>query len=183
MSENSNGEKKWWAKGLLFENCSCQVVCPGHVSFRNLCTHERCLGHWCIHLEEGKFDDTPLNDLNAVILFDSPQLMFDGGWTEVIYIDERADQAQRRALEDILTGKVGGPWAVLSRFVSNWLETQFFPIHFEDQGRRKRMWIEGVFEILAQFFVLFEIQIGRSLIRRLAKMLQSVRFANLPGTV
>jgi hypothetical protein len=146
MSENPDIDVKWWASGLLFENCSCQVVCPGHFSFRNLCTHERCIGHWSIHIDEGKFDTTALGGLNVIVLFNSPQLMFEGGWVEIIYIDERANPAQRNALELILTGKVGGPWAVLNRFVSTQLETQFFPIHFEDEGRRKRMWIEGIFE-------------------------------------
>jgi len=37
--ESSQG---WFARGLLFENCSCQIVCPGHVHFDQLCTHERC---------------------------------------------------------------------------------------------------------------------------------------------
>ncbi len=31
----------WWARGLLFENCSCAVVCPGHFHFSQKCTHER----------------------------------------------------------------------------------------------------------------------------------------------
>ncbi len=26
----------WRAKGLLFENSNCQLVCPGHMSFRIL---------------------------------------------------------------------------------------------------------------------------------------------------
>jgi hypothetical protein len=146
MSNNINPESKWWAKGLLFENCNCQIVCPGHVSFKQLCTHVRCLGHWSFHIEEGKFGDVSLDDLNVVILYDCPQQMFEGGWTELIYIDERADEAQRRAIERILTGEAGGPWAVLSRFVSKRLDTRFLPIRFDDQGRKKKMWVEGIFD-------------------------------------
>jgi len=33
----------WHARGLLFENCSCQLVCPGHMHFSQPCTQERCL--------------------------------------------------------------------------------------------------------------------------------------------
>lgn len=146
MSDLLNPEKKWRARGLLFENCNCQVVCPGHVSFKQLCTHERCLGHWSIHIEEGEFGGVSLDDLNVVILYNGPQQMFSGGWTEMLYIDERGSAAQRQAVENILTGKAGGPWVVLSRFVSKRLETRFLPIHFEDQGRRKKMWVEGLFD-------------------------------------
>src|SRR5262249_59594081 len=28
----------WWARGLLFENCSCTLVCPGHLHFSQNCT-------------------------------------------------------------------------------------------------------------------------------------------------
>lgn len=64
----------------------------------------------------------------------------------MLYIDERASAAQRQAIENILKGQVGGPWVVLSRFVSQRLETRFLPIHFEDQGRRKKMWVDGLFD-------------------------------------
>jgi hypothetical protein len=104
------------------------------------------MGHWSIHIEEGEFGGVSLNDLNVVILYNGPQQMFSGGWTEMLYIDERATAAQRKAVENILTGQVGGPWVVLSRFVSKRLETRFLPIHFEDQGRRKKMWVEGLFD-------------------------------------
>lgn len=146
MKDTTNSEKKWWLKGLLFENCNCQIVCPAHVSFKQLCTHERCMGHWSIHIDEGKFGDIALNDLNVIILYDTPQLMFTGGWIETMYIDVRADEAQRQALERILTGQAGGPWVILSRFVEKRNVTRYLPIHFEDQGRKKRMWVDGLFD-------------------------------------
>lgn len=36
---------RWWVEGLLVENCNCQIVCPGHVHFDQLCTHDRRLGY------------------------------------------------------------------------------------------------------------------------------------------
>ena len=64
----------WHIHGLLFENCSCQLVCPAHISFKQNCTNERCTGHWSLHIDEGRYDDTLLNGLNAVIclLYTSP---------------------------------------------------------------------------------------------------------------
>src|SRR5512143_2537473 len=139
-------ELRWWARGLLFENCNCQLICPGHMSFKQLCTHERCRGHWAMHLDDGRLEETSLSGFNVVILFDAPQQMFAGGWTTAMYIDERANEQQRYKIEQILSGQVGGPWSVLARFVAQRLETQFLPIHFEDAGRIKRMWIEGIFD-------------------------------------
>lgn len=137
----------WWARGTLFENCNCQLLCPGHLSFKQLCTHERCLGAWALHVEEGRHGDVSLDGLNSVILWDSPRHMIAGSWTTAFFLDDRADDGQRRALQSILAGDAGGPWGVLARFVARRLETQFVPIRFEDAGRKKRMWIEGVLDV------------------------------------
>ncbi len=146
MSDLAKTARKWWAKGLLFENCNCQILCQGHISFKQLCNHERCFGHWSIHIDKGEFEDVILGDLNVIILYDTPQLMSTFGWIETIYIDERANEAQRQAIEHILMGQEGGPWAVLSRFVEKRHPTRYLPIHFEDLGRKKRMWIDGIFD-------------------------------------
>ena len=72
--------------------------------------------------------------------------MYEGRWREVIYFDELSTSEQRQALETIFTGKAGGPWQVLARFVGNQLESRIVPLRYEDAGRDKRMWIEGIFE-------------------------------------
>lgn len=134
----------WFARGLLFENCTCQLVCPGHMHFSQACTHERCLGYWAIRVDEGRFGDVTLDGRRAFVAFDSPQRMMDGGWTEVIIVDDEATGAQRDALDRILRGDAGGPWAVLGRFVSRRLETRTAPILFTDEGTTHRAEIPGL---------------------------------------
>jgi hypothetical protein len=136
----------WRAQGLLFENCNCQLVCPGHVHFSQFCTHERCIGYWAVRFDEGAFGNVPLAGLRAVIAYDTPSHMIDGGWTEIIVIDEGASGEQRRAVEAILDGTAGGPWAVLARFVGKRLPTRFLPIELVDEGTTKRVRIPGVLE-------------------------------------
>jgi hypothetical protein len=136
----------WHARGLMFENCSCQLVCPGHMHFSNACTHERCVGYWAIRIDEGQFGEVPLSGLKAFIAFDSPQHMIEGNWTEVVIIDEAATSEQRVALETILTGRAGGSWGLLAKFVSRWLETRFLPIEFSEEDATKRARIPGLLE-------------------------------------
>ena len=136
----------WWAEGLLFENCNCQTVCPGHVHFDQYCTHERCRGWWAIRFDDGALDGVPLGGTSAVVAYDSPQHMIDGGWTEVILIDAAASEPQRRAIETILTGEGGGPWAVLARFVGLRLPTRVLPIRIDDDERFKRITVGDVLE-------------------------------------
>ncbi|NJD91418.1 MAG: DUF1326 domain-containing protein [Geobacter sp.] len=135
----------WSGQGLLFENCNCQIICPAHLSFKQNCTLERCLGYWAIRFEDGFYGDTPLAGQMALILWDSPQRMFDGGWTEKICLSVDADAAQREALETIFTGRAGGPWAILAKFVATWLETETVVFNFEDDGRTKNLSVDGLF--------------------------------------
>jgi hypothetical protein len=136
----------WWARGLLFENCSCQLVCPGHVHFQQLCTHHRCVGYWAIRVDQGAFGTVRLDGVKAVVVYDAPQHMITGNWTEGLIIDEAADPEQCRAMEAILSGSAGGPWAVLSRFVGRWLDVRILPVDIHEDDTTKRLSIAGVLE-------------------------------------
>ena len=128
----------WYARGLIFENCSCTLVCPGHMHFSQNCTHDRCKGYWALRFDEGAFGGVPLAGMRALVAFDTPQRMIDGGWMQTIIIDEQASAAQRRALETILMGQAGGPWEKLAAFVATRQPTEFRAIAFEDDGPVKR---------------------------------------------
>jgi hypothetical protein len=141
-----NDIPKWYAKGLLFENCNCSIICPCHASFKQNATNERCTGYWAIRFHEGAYGDISLAGLCVVILYDAPQRMYEGNWTESIYLDESADACQREALETILKGRAGGPWEILGRFAGTWLETRTVAFNFRDEGYKKSLTVKGLFE-------------------------------------
>jgi hypothetical protein len=128
----------WYARGLMFENCACALVCPGHMHFSQNCTHERCKGYWAIRVDEGIYGNVSLAGTRVVIAFDTPQRMIDGGWLQTIIIDDSASGPQRHALETILMGHAGGPWSKLAAFVVTRQPTEFRAIVFEDEGPVKR---------------------------------------------
>lgn len=138
--------ESWWVNGLLYENCNCQLLCPAHVSFRQRCETDPCSGFWGIHVAKGRYGALALGPQEAVVLYESPALMHDGGWTVQLCLDAVADAAERGALERILAGEVGGPWGVLAKFVAKRLDTRVLPFRFENQGPVKRLRIEGVLE-------------------------------------
>jgi len=146
MSQTDDMSVSWWARGLLFENCSCQAICPGHVHFDQLCYHDRCVGYWAVRFDEGKFDGVDLSGTKAVIGYDSPPHMIDGDWTESLLIDAAASPAQRHAVEAILAGRAGGPWAILARFVGRRLPTRYLAIDIEEGDKTRRVAVEGVLE-------------------------------------
>ena len=136
----------WWAEGLLFENCNCAAVCPGHIHFSQKCTHEVCRGFWAIRFEAGRAGDADLAGVDAVVVYEAPQVMVDGGWKQVIIVSDRAEAGQRRAIEEIISGVRGGPWEVLSRFVSDGLPTRTAPVTIEDAPGRKSVTVTGILE-------------------------------------
>jgi hypothetical protein len=146
MSEPTESAVAWWARGLIFENCSCQAICPGHVHFDQTCYNERCIGYWAIRVDEGDFGGVDLAGVRAVVAYDCPPHMIDGDWVEGLLIDEGAGAAQRRAIEAILDGSAGGPWAVLASFVGTRLETRHVPILIEDGEKSKRVAIDGILD-------------------------------------
>ena len=137
MSTDDPIPHSWWARGLLFENCSCTLVCPGHMHFSQNCTHQRCKGFWAVRFDDGAFGRTALAGAKAVIAFDSPQRMIDGGWLQSIIIDA-ATRDQQTAVETLLTGNAGGPWAKLAQFVGTQRPAEFRRIEFGDEGGTKR---------------------------------------------
>ena len=139
--------RDWTAEGLLFENCNCTAVCPGHIHFSQKCTHNVCKGFWAIRFEAGQVDrpaPVDLAGIDAVIVYETPQVMVDGGWKQLIIVSDHATNDQRRAVEDIITGVRGGPWEVLARFVAEPLPTRTAPIRIEDGPGRKSVTIAGL---------------------------------------
>lgn len=146
MSQAAETAVAWWARGLIFENCSCQAICPGHVHFDQLCYNDRCVGYWAMRFDDGEFDGVDLAGTKAIVAYDCPPHMIDGDWTESILIDAAASAAQRDAIETILTGGAGGPWAILAGFVGTQLETRYVPIEIQEGDNTKRVVAEGVLE-------------------------------------
>jgi hypothetical protein len=66
MNDPDAGRQSWWAKGLLVENCNCQVVCPGHVHFSQDCTYERCRGFWAV-LVDAAADDAQRGAVETIL--------------------------------------------------------------------------------------------------------------------
>ncbi len=136
----------WWAEGLLFENCNCTAVCPGHIHFSQKCTHEVCHGFWAIRFDGGRVGEVDLAGVDVVVVYETPQVMVDGGWKQVIIVSDRAGVAQRRAVEEILTGMRGGPWEILARFVGDGRPTRIARIRIEEAPERKSVTVKGVLE-------------------------------------
>jgi hypothetical protein len=105
----------WNIKGTYVEACDCEAVCP--CIFWSPPTNGTCTVMIGWHIDQGSFEDTRLDDLNAALLAHSPGHMKDGNWKVALYVDERADEAQNQALMGIFSGQAGGHIANLGPLI------------------------------------------------------------------
>ena len=137
----------WNLVGEYFENCSCDILCPCLTSsLLGRADTERCRVPLVIHINEGEKDGLSLDGLNVVLVADSPAVMAEGGWRVALYVDERADDSQRAALGEILSGAAGGPPAALAPLIGEQLGVKFVPIHYTANGGHKRVEVPGIME-------------------------------------
>ena len=102
------------------------------------------------NIVEGHLNDTPLAGLNWAALYKWPGEIKDGNGKRQIVIDERADEAQRIALEKIISGEAGAPlsnlFSVFASTCAEFYKTMFLPIDLEAnfELRTARVDIPGV---------------------------------------
>ena len=101
----------WRLNGQVLVACNCDWGCP--CNFNAPPTTGKCEGGWTWHVENGAYGDTPLDGLNFSVYVNWPGAIHEGNGEALILIDERADAAQRTAIEALVSGTIGGPWQVL----------------------------------------------------------------------
>src|SRR3954452_25380916 len=101
----------WELKGTVVVACNCDSGCP--CNFNALPTTGNCEGTWTWHVERGNFGETSLDDLNFNVCVNWPGAIHEGNGEALILVDERSDEAQRKAIEALVGGDGGGPWGRL----------------------------------------------------------------------
>src|ERR1043165_3385936 len=94
----------WKVAGELEEACSCNAPCP--CWFTSLPSRMTCNGAQIVFIKKGHYGKTPLDGLAVAEYVKSPEgkSMFEsfGNWNlEYVYIDERANDEQRKALAEL----------------------------------------------------------------------------------
>jgi hypothetical protein len=124
---------RWLFKSETYDNCSCAVNCG--CQFNLPSTHGYCQSAFVGNIVEGHFNDIPLARLKWAALYKWPGEIADGNGKRQTIIDERADDAQRVALETIISGGACEPlsnlFAVFASTCSEVCETLFLPIDLE----------------------------------------------------
>jgi len=139
---------EWLFKSETYDNCNCEINCG--CQFNLPSTHGDCQSAFIGDVIDGHFNDTPLTGLSWAGLYKWPGQIAEGNGKRQIIIDERADEAQRAALETIISGDACEPlsniFSVFASTCSEFCETLFLPIQLNAdlESRTANVEIPGV---------------------------------------
>ncbi len=147
----ADARQSWKIEGEYFESCNCEVLCPCLLSNAQARpTEGHCDAVVAFQINKGTFGATDISGLNAVVVLTTPDAMLKGNWTYAVYVDIRADNPQRAALEAIFGGSAGGPLAIFTPLITRRLPAKAVPITFAIDGKRRKLEIPGVTEVTVE---------------------------------
>jgi hypothetical protein len=120
---------EWELHGLEFGNCNCSYRCP--CQFNALPTKGYCQAIGFFKIDKGHFGSAQLDGLNMAFAVAWPGAVHEGRGRMQPIIDERGDDAQRRALLSIMTGKETDPMTTFWGVYTAMCETVNDPVYTE----------------------------------------------------
>jgi hypothetical protein len=153
----------WWLDGTYFESCSCDAVCPcAWSALRAKATRDRCRALLASHAGPGEIDGVDVSGLNFALFLDTPPLMLVGGWRVGVYLDDAASGRQAGRLGAVLSGRLGGPPAMLSPLIGELLGVELASIIYTEDDHGHHVRIGDAVEVGVMDFVASE---GRDPVR------------------
>ena len=111
----------WKLKGRYIASCSCTNVCPCSTASSppdNPDGSSMCWGVAVFDVRDGDADGVDLSGLQLGMFIAYPGLVSDGNWRLGLSIDPSATAEQANAVEQIISGKLGGPFGDMSGLVT-----------------------------------------------------------------
>jgi hypothetical protein len=122
---------KWHVEGDWFDVCKCSIPCP--CTFAQSPSFGDCDGVLAYHIKKGHYNEVSLEGLNLLALGHFEGNIWAGETKAImgIFIDERANEKQRDAIQMIWGGRVGGFPAVFAELIGEMRGIEYVPIEFE----------------------------------------------------
>jgi hypothetical protein len=133
-------------KAESVEACNCPHGCGCQFSgFPNEGRCEFIIGY---DVRQGRFGDVSLDGVRAVIVAKYPKAIHEGNGHVVLFVDEKASEAQVNALVSILSGKMGGmPWEALAGTIARFDGPIRKPVSITIAGERSQVRVPGSIEL------------------------------------
>lgn len=115
-------------EGSLLEACSCGAPCPcwiGEDPHRGTCD-----AFVAYRIERGSIKGVDVSGVPFVIVAHIPGNILKGNWKIAVYMSDKATAAQKQAILDAWTGKLGGPLADLAKLIGEVAGVHDAPVDF-----------------------------------------------------
>ena len=121
---------RWHITGDWFDTCNCSIPCP--CTFAQPPTTGICEGNMAWNVRQGNYGDVRLDGLNVIALGVFKGNIWEGQTkaTMALFLDERANERQREALQMIFGGRVGGWPGTFASFIGEVRGMEFAHIDF-----------------------------------------------------
>ncbi len=122
---------EWHVFGDWFDVCKCSIPCP--CTFAQAPSSGDCEGVLAYHIRRGHYGAIRLDGLNLLGVGQFEGNIWSGETKAIMafFIDERANAAQREALQLIWSGQAGGFPAVFATLIGEMRGIEYAPIEFE----------------------------------------------------
>ena len=111
----------WKMSGTYVAACSCNLICPCPADGPPTSADGQCRGVGVFQIADGNLDDTDLSGTTVALVNHFPSNLTAGNWKLGIVVDESASDEQANAIEQIVSGKEGGPFADFAALTDEWL--------------------------------------------------------------
>ena len=112
----------WQMDATMVEMCSCKALCPCWLGPDTKPDEGWCAGALVLDIGKGAVDGVDVSGCRAALVVRWPGNFFAGNGTGRVYVDSRSNDAQRSALEAVMSGQKGGMFgAVVAPAVTQWL--------------------------------------------------------------
>jgi hypothetical protein len=145
-AQPQNGKTPYRVKAESVEACNCQHGC--NCQFAGFPNEGKCEFIIGYEVTDGRFGNVSLNGVRAVVAAKYPNAIHEGNGHVVLFIDDKASQAQVEAFATILSGKMGGmPWEALAGTIGRFEGPIRKPIDIKVAGERSHVRVPGAIEL------------------------------------
>jgi len=148
----AEGKTRYRVKAESIEACNCQHGC--NCQFAGFPNEGKCEFIIGYDVKDGRVGDVSLNGLRAVVAAKYPKAIHEGNGHVVLFVDEKATDAQVNALVSVLSGELGGmPWEALAGTIGKFEGPIRKPIEIKVAGEKSLVRVAGAIDLQLTPFV------------------------------
>ena len=142
----------WNMKADYVETCNCDYGCP--CNFSGFPTYGNCNTTILYHIITGNYGNTKLDELDFISVLSWPKAIHEGNGTALLLITNKANEEQRKAIIQIVSGQAKGDcFALFAGTYSRFLEPQFVDIDAKVDGKKSTFSIPGIVNVEVESFI------------------------------